>query len=106
MRSRIVARKLRSAIMRSYPRSDPRVIMYPAGENAREVIGYVKNGVVVLEGQPVLAEGTKVRVEPIEIKSHLATLSERLIKVAGTAKGLPADLAVNHDHYLHGQPKR
>ena len=27
-------------------------------------------------------------------------------RVAGTAKGLPSDLAENHDHYLYGTPKR
>ena len=36
-----------------------------------ELIGYVRNGVVVLEGEPVLSEGTKVRVEPIELEEHL-----------------------------------
>lgn len=29
-----------------------------------------------------------------------------LLEVAGTATGLPADFAHNHDHYLHGLPKR
>ena len=31
---------------------------------------------------------------------------EALLTVAGTAEGLPADLAHNHDHYLHGTPRR
>jgi hypothetical protein len=29
-----------------------------------------------------------------------------LLRVAGTAEGLPADLASNHDHYLYGSPRR
>jgi len=29
-----------------------------------------------------------------------------LLEVAGTATGLPSDFAHNHDHYLHGLPKR
>lgn len=29
-----------------------------------------------------------------------------LLEVAGTAEGLPADFAENHDHYLHGAPKK
>ena len=29
-----------------------------------------------------------------------------LLRVAGTAEGLPPDLAENHDHYLYGTPKR
>ena len=31
---------------------------------------------------------------------------EALLEVAGTAQGLPADFAQNHDHYLHGTPRR
>lgn len=29
-----------------------------------------------------------------------------LLRLAGTAEGLPADLAENHDHYLYGMPRR
>jgi hypothetical protein len=28
------------------------------------------------------------------------------MKYAGTAPGLPADMAEQHDHYIHGQPKK
>ncbi len=31
---------------------------------------------------------------------------EALLELAGTAEGLPADFAHNHDHYLHGAPRR
>ncbi len=31
---------------------------------------------------------------------------EALFEVAGTAQGLPNDLANNHDHYLYGTPRR
>jgi hypothetical protein len=31
---------------------------------------------------------------------------QALTDIAGTAQGLPADLAAQHDHYLHGTPKR
>jgi hypothetical protein len=30
----------------------------------------------------------------------------RLRKFAGAVRGLPSDMAANHDHYLHGRPKR
>jgi hypothetical protein len=33
-------------------------------------------------------------------------LSNFLLRVAGTAEGLPSDLAENHDHYLYGAPRR
>ncbi len=29
-----------------------------------------------------------------------------LSEIAGSAEDLPADLSVNHDHYLYGTPKR
>ena len=29
-----------------------------------------------------------------------------LLRIAGTAEGLPPDLARNHDHYLYGAPRR
>jgi len=35
-----------------------------------------------------------------------ASLYDRLKPIIGAAKGLPSDLARNHDHYLYGTPKR
>jgi len=67
--------------------------------------GEVKNGVVVLEPGAALQEGTQVDVEPVA-PLIVATLAERLQAVVGRASGLPVDLAAQHDHYLHGQPKR
>ncbi len=29
-----------------------------------------------------------------------------LLQMAGIVEGLPEDLAVNHDHYLYGTPRR
>lgn len=68
--------------------------------------GQIKNGVVVLEGNPPLAEGTEVRVEPVESGAQEPSLGQKLMKFAGKAKGLPSDMARNHDHYLHGRPKK
>jgi hypothetical protein len=34
------------------------------------------------------------------------SIFEKLRALAGTATHLPADLSVNHDHYLHGKTKR
>jgi hypothetical protein len=34
------------------------------------------------------------------------TLGQALLEFAGTAEGLPTDMAENHDHYLYGVPKR
>ncbi len=38
-------------------------------------------------------------------KTKRRTIGEALLDVAGTAKGLPEDMARNHDHYLHGTPR-
>jgi hypothetical protein len=35
-----------------------------------------------------------------------ATVWEGLLEIAGTAQGLPPDLAKQHDHYVHGTQKR
>ena len=38
-------------------------------------------------------------------KTKRRTIGEALLEVAGTAEGLPKDMARNHDHYLHGTPR-
>lgn len=74
---------------------------------AETYTGQVQNGVVVFdEGTPPLPEGMKVRVEPAELQRDLDALRDLLLSVAGKAEGLPPDMAAQHDHYLHGQPKR
>ena len=69
-----------------------------------EFKGKVTGGVVVPEQGVSLPEGADVRIEIVE--QPQTTLSERLMKLAGTARGLPPDMARNHDHYLHGRPKQ
>ena len=86
-----------------------------------DILGKVSGGVVILEDAKVLPDGTVVRVEPVgaaepagaaepseagEERGDSPTIWEELRKLAGTAKGLPSDLARNHDHYLYGLPKK
>lgn len=71
-----------------------------------EYQGKVTNGVAVLEGGRSLPEGTRVRIEPLNDEPGNGTLGQRLMKFAGTVTGLPSDMAENHDHYLHGAPKK
>jgi hypothetical protein len=70
--------------------------------------GEVRDGVVFFEGTPpVLPSGTKVRIELVEpVDDSTPTLAERLRPIIGAAKGLPVDMAEQHDHYIHGTPKR
>ena len=72
--------------------------------------GHVHNGVVVLEEPIVLPEGASVEIDLVdddkEAKESGDTLYEQLAPLVGAAKGLPPDLATNHDLYLHGQFKK
>ncbi len=69
------------------------------------VHGHVENGKIVLDEKAPLAEGMKVRVEIVE-ESPRSTLAEQFKDVIGKAEGLPSDFAENHDHYIHGAPKK
>jgi len=72
--------------------------------------GIVKNGVVVLRDRSDLPEGTEVHIEPVAQRESRAgegpTLLEQLSDVIGSVPELPPDMAQQHDHYLHGAPKR
>ena len=39
-------------------------------------------------------------------KLEAARFTEGLLEIAARIEGLPPDLARNHDHYLHGMPKK
>jgi hypothetical protein len=67
-------------------------------------IGKVTNGAVVLPPGANLPEGTEVRIEPLDPANR--NLAERYAGLIGVADDLPADLAKNLDHYVHGAPKR
>ena len=75
--------------------------------------GRVKSGVAVLDEPAELPEGTEVEVTPVtgqptrgKGEEGLRSLAERLAPFIGKLKGLPPDLAENHDHYLYGVPKK
>ena len=85
---------------------------------AERYTGEVRDGAVVLDpGSAPPPDGSRVHVEVVttpEVDTDpsaaeaapIPTLAERLKTVIGAAPGLPHDLAGQHDHYLHGQPKR
>ena len=78
---------------------------------AETYTGQVQNGVVVFEGMPPpLAAGTRVRIEliePIVVEGNSTpTLLDRYASIIGIAEGLPSDMAEEHDHYIHGTPRR
>lgn len=73
--------------------------------------GRIHDGMVVFSQPVPLAEGTRVRVEPVVgpeavIGTERETLLDRLGDVVGAIDDFPEDLASQHDHYLYGTPKR
>ena len=72
---------------------------------AMEYTGQIRGNVIVLDAAPDLPEGTRVKVVPIPDKAA-SPLGEMLLSFAGCVRGLPDDMAENHDHYLYGTPKR
>ena len=69
--------------------------------------GTIRNGVVELEDGKDLPDGAIVRVELVDQPQDEPGCGHaRLMKLAGVIKDRPADWARNHDHYLHGQPKK
>jgi hypothetical protein len=76
-------------------------------------IGKVSNGAIVLPPGAHLPDGTAVEVRPIEttgddaaLAGAVADLTDELVRLSKQTRELPADLAAQHDHYLHGHPKR
>lgn len=74
---------------------------------------HIENGTVVPDTPMSLPDGARLRVEIVESEIPKSneqkpelTLGERLLKYAGTVRGLPHDLAKQHDHYIHGCPKK
>jgi len=69
--------------------------------------GIVQNGVIVVVGELRLDEGTEVEVEvKDDAPESEPTWAEVFKDITGKAEGLPPDYSINHDHYLHGLPKR
>ncbi len=67
--------------------------------------GHVARGVIVLDGADSLPDGTLVTVRPVnsDIRGADGDSVYELAELA-VPTGV-ADLAVNLDHYLYGQPK-
>jgi hypothetical protein len=75
--------------------------------------GHIEKGQIVLNQAVPLPEGMKVRVEllsEIETANEAAVLPgaqfEHYKSVIGAIDDLPVDFASQHDHYIHGTPKK
>jgi hypothetical protein len=76
--------------------------------------GKMTNGVVVLEGKQLPAEGTPVTVSvvkarvrrPAKGRKPTGTMYDGLKPFIGMGAGLPPDASQNVEHYLYGAPKQ
>jgi len=69
-------------------------------------IGTVTGGKIILPADVCLPEGASVGAFPLGQPAELRKLTAELLGLARKNRDLPADLAQNHDHYLHGQPRQ
>lgn len=67
--------------------------------------GHLENGVVVPDEPVPFADGTKVRIQVVQVDAEAAgpSFTERFEAIKGRAHGLPADAARNHDQHLYGE---
>ncbi|MGD0518326.1 MAG: hypothetical protein ABSA26_12395 [Thermoguttaceae bacterium] len=63
--------------------------------------GHIQNGLVVIDDQVSLPDGMAVLVEPLTPEKG-KSLAERFQDVIACVSDLPADMAENHDRYIHG----
>ncbi len=68
--------------------------------------GTVTNGSILLDQPEALPEGVRVEVVVKPAEDHPQSLRELLLQSAGCMSDLPADFAEQHDHFIHGTPKR
>jgi len=70
------------------------------------VTGKVINGLVVLPPGTKLPEGAEVRIETLELTSEDDPLVAAVEKLAKPRPHLPRDYALNHGHYVRGEPRK
>ena len=70
------------------------------------VTGIVKNGVVVLPPGTKLPEGVEVKIETIKHTDSDDPFLAAVERLAKPRPHLPKDYALNHGHYLRGEPKK
>jgi hypothetical protein len=74
--------------------------------------GRVIGGAVVIDPPGALPEGAEVQVHVVGPppattgEPEIPSLYDRFKDIIGQAKDLPPDFAAQHDHYIHGTPKR
>jgi hypothetical protein len=67
------------------------------------ITAVIEKGLIKLPADVPWKSGTIVRIEPVDEQSP--TLLDTLKEFDGMADDLPADLAANLDHYVHGHSR-
>ncbi len=70
------------------------------------VTGTVKNGVIVLPPGTQLPEGAEVKIETIELTTADDPFLAAVERLAKPRPHLPRDYALNHGHYVRGEPQK
>ena len=70
------------------------------------VTGKIVNGVVVLPPGTEMPEGAAVKVETFEPATQEDSLVAAVKRLAKPRPHLPKDFALNHGHYIRGEPKK
>ena len=68
--------------------------------------GRIQNGVVVLPPEIKLPEGTEVSVETMDSPTEADPFIQAVLKLAKPRPHWPKDYALNHGHYVSGEPKK
>ena len=68
--------------------------------------GKIQNGVVVLPPEANLPDGTEVTVETLDLAATDDPFLQAAAKVARQRPHWPPDYALNHAHYVSGEPKK
>ena len=70
------------------------------------ITGKIVNGLVVLPPGIKMPEGAAVKVETLESATQDDPLVAAVERLAKPRPHLPKDYALNHGHYLRGEPKK
>jgi hypothetical protein len=70
------------------------------------LLGTVVNCTIVLDQPCPFPQGSRVEIVLEAAPTECSPLGEMLLRHAGTATGLPEDMAEQHDHYLHGTSRQ
>jgi hypothetical protein len=70
------------------------------------VTGKIVNGLVVLPPGTKMPEGAAVKVETLYPATQDDPLVAAVEKLAKPRPHLPKDYALNHGHYIRGEPKK